>query len=89
MSILNAFSNSTQATFEQEMVFAPLPMKQKAKPTLSHKADSKHKWKLILHKQDGTKLIRFASTKAHALNVGRAVHESKNRPTKMFSIQKV
>ena len=89
MSILNAFSDSTQTTFEQEMVFAPLPMKQKAKPTLSHKADSKHKWKLILHKQDGTKLIRFASTKAHALAVGQTIHNAPNRPTKMFSIQKV
>ena len=89
MNTSTELSNTTPTTFEHEMVFAPLPMKQKAKPTLSDKADSRHKWKLTLHKQDGSKLIRFASTKAHALNVGRAVHESKNRPTKMFSIQKV
>ena len=88
MSILIE-SNAVTSTICEDFVFAPLPMKQKAKPTLSDKPDSKHKWKLTLHKQDGSKLIRFASTKAHALNVGRAVHESKNRPTKMFSIQKV
>jgi len=77
------------AMFDHEMVFAPLPIKQKAKPTLSHKADSKHKWKLVLHKQDGTKLIRFASTKKYALNVGQTIHNAPNRPTKMFSITKV
>lgn len=77
------------AMFDQEMVFSPLPIKQKAKPTLSHKADSKHKWKLVLHKQDGTILIRFASTKKHALNVGQTIHNAPNRPTKMFSITKV
>lgn len=74
---------------EQDFVFAPLPMKKAAAPTLRNAPDSKHKWKLILHKQDGSKLIRFASTKKHALAVGRAVHESKTRPTKMFSITKV
>lgn len=76
-------------TFDQDMVFAPLPMKRAAAPTLRNSPDSKHKWKLVLHKQDGSKLIRFASTKKHALAVGRAVHESKNRPTKMFSITRV
>lgn len=89
MSILSTSSVTTPATFDQEMVFAPLPMKRKAAPTLSHKADSKHKWKLVLHKQDGTKLIRFASTKKHALAVGQTIHNSPNRPTKMFSITKV
>jgi len=77
------------AMFDHDMVFAPLPIKQKAAPTLSHKADSKHKWKLVLHKQDGTKLIRFASTKKHALNVGQTIHNAPTRPTKMFSITKV
>lgn len=89
MITFNASETNISVMHEQDFVFAPLPMKQKAQPSLSHKADSKHKWKLIMHKQDGSKLIRFASTKKHALAVGRAVHESKNRPTKMFSIQKV
>ena len=89
MNTLNTLNATTPTTFDQDMVFAPLPIKQKAKPTLSHKADSRHKWKLTLFKQDGSKIIRFASTKKHALAVGRAVHESKNRPTKMFSITKV
>jgi len=50
--------------------------------------DSKHQWKLVLHKDNGEKLIRFCSTKKHALAVGRTIHESKNRPTKMFSVTK-
>jgi len=76
-------------TFDQDMVFAPLPMKRKATPTLRNNPDSKHKWKLVLHKQDGTKLIRFASTKKHALAVGQSIHNAPSRPTKMFSITKV
>lgn len=75
--------------FEQDFVFDPLPMKKKAAPTLRSEPDSKHKWKLVLHKQDGSKIIRFASTKKHALNVGQTIHNSNNRPTKMFSITKV
>ena len=89
MNTFNISTVTTPQTCDHEMVFAPLPMKKKAKPTLSHKADSKHKWKLVLHKQDGTKLIRFASTKKHALAVGQTIHNSPNRPTKMFSITKV
>lgn len=89
MNTLNDSTAPTPTMPEQDFVFAPLPMKKKAAPTLRSKPDSKHKWKLVLHKQDGTKLIRFASTKKHALNVGRTIHESKNRPTKMFSITKV
>ena len=89
MNTFNVSIESTPTTHEQDFVFAPLPMKRKAAPTLRSQSDSKHKWKLVLHKQDGTKLIRFASTKKHALNVGRSIHESKNRPTKMFSITKV
>lgn len=76
-------------TFDQDFVFTPLPMKKKEAPTLRAQPDSKHKWKLVLHKQDGTKLIRFASTKKHALSVGQTIHNSPNRPTKMFSITKV
>lgn len=76
-------------TFDQDFVFTPLPMKKKAAPTLRSEPDSTHKWKLVLHKQDGTKLIRFASTKKHALAVGQTIHNSPNRPTKMFSITKV
>jgi len=75
--------------FEQDFVFMDLPMKRKAAPTLRNSADSKHKWKLTLHKQDGSKLIRFASTKKHALSVGQTIHNSPNRPTKMFNIEKV
>lgn len=76
---------------EQDFVFTDLPMKRKATPTptLRNSADSKHKWKLTLHKQDGSKLIRFASTKKHALSVGQTIHNSPNRPTKMFNIEKV
>ena len=72
-------------------MFTPLPVniKRPPKPTLRNSADSKHKWKLTLHKQDGSKLIRFASTKKHALSVGQTIHNSPNRPTKMFNIEKV
>ena len=89
MNTLNDSTAPTPTMHEQDFVFAPLPMKRPAAPTLRSQPDSKHKWKLVLHKQDGTKLIRFASTKKHALNVGRTIHESSNRPTKMFSITKV
>ena len=89
MTTFNASEMNTSVMHEQDFVFAPLPMKQKAKPSLSHKADSKHCWKLVLHKQDGTKLIRFASTKKHALAVGQSIHNAPSRPTKMFSITKV
>lgn len=89
MSICSDSNRTMNTMFDQDMVFAPLPMKRPAAPTLRSQPDSKHKWKLVLHKQDGTKLIRFASTKKHALNVGRTIHESNNRPTKMFSITKV
>jgi len=89
MNTFNISTVVTAPTCDHEMVFAPLPMKRKAAPTLRSQPDSKHKWKLVLHKQDGTKLIRFASTKKHALNVGQTIHNSPNRPTKMFSITKV
>lgn len=75
--------------FEQDFVFMDLPMKVKAPPTLRSAKDSSHTWKLTLHKQDGTKLIRFASTKKHALAVGQTIHNGPKRPTKMFHIEKV
>jgi len=75
-------------TFDQDMVFAPLPMKKPAAPTMQKHKDSKHSWKLVLIKDNGEKLIRFCSTKKHALAVGRAVHNAKTRPTKMFSVTK-
>jgi hypothetical protein len=71
------------------MVFSPLPMRRPAAPTLRSVRDSSHTWKLTLHKQDGTKLVRFASTKKHALTVGQTIHNGKERPTKMFHIEKV
>ena len=75
--------------FEQDFVFMDLPMKVKAPPTLRSAKDSSHTWKLTLHKQDGSKLIRFASTKKHALAVGQTIHNGPERPTKMFRIEKV
>ena len=89
MSILNDFIMTTSTTFDQDMVFAPLPMRRQAAPTLRSVRDSSHTWKLTLHKQDGTKLVRFASTKKHALAVGQTIHNGKDRPTKMFHIEKV
>ena len=76
-------------TFDADMMFsAPLPMKRPAAPTMQKHRDSKHTWKLVLIKDNGDKLIRFCSTKKHALAVGRAVHNAKTRPTKMFSVTK-
>ena len=89
MIISNESTNSTNQTFEQDFLFMDLPMKREASPTLRNSVDSKHKWKLTLHKQDGTKLIRFASTKKHALAVGQSIHNAAHRPTKMFNIEKV
>lgn len=91
MITFNASEMNTSVMHEQDFVFAPLPVniKRPPKPTLRNVPDSKHKWKLVLHKQDGTKLIRFASTKKHALAVGQSIHNAPSRPTKMFSITKV
>lgn len=88
MSICSAFNSIMNTTFDQDMVFAPLPMKKPAAPTMQKHKDSKHPWKLVLIKDNGEKLIRFCSTKKHALAVGRAVHNAKTRPTKMFSVTK-
>jgi len=88
MSTCSAFNSIMNTTFDQDMVFAPLPMKKPAAPTMQKHKDSKHPWKLVLIKDNGEKLIRFCSTKKHALAVGRAVHNAKTRPTKMFSVTK-
>lgn len=89
MSTSNASNKIMNTTFDaDEMFSAPLPMKRPAAPTMQKHKDSKHQWKLVLHKDNGEKLIRFCSTKKHALAVGRTIHESKNRPTKMFSVTK-
>ena len=88
MSTSNASKKIMNTTFDQDMVFAPLPMKKPAAPTMQKHKDSKHPWKLVLIKDNGEKLIRFCSTKKHALAVGRAVHNAKTRPTKMFSVTK-
>ena len=89
MSTSFASNRIMNTTFDADMMFsAPLPMKKPAAPTMQKHKDSKHTWKLVLIKDNGEKLIRFCSTKKHALAVGRAVHNAKTRPTKMFSVTK-
>lgn len=89
MSTSSASKMTMNTTFDADMMFsAPLPMKRPAAPTMQKHRDSKHTWKLVLIKDNGEKLIRFCSTKKHALAVGRAVHNAKTRPTKMFSVTK-
>jgi hypothetical protein len=87
MSILSESNQTINTTFDQQYVYAPKRIT--VKPTISSQRDSRHRWKLILHKQDGSKVIKYMTTKKHALAIGQKIHNSSNRPTKMFSIEKV